>query len=381
MRPVLIFILSCIQLTIFAQCTTAWIYKTTDPVDVPVQTIFPAASTGWVSDPAFTDEFDGPLNTSKWNTLPQGPCHWMSKAAYFKPENAFTENGKLILRTVYEPTVYYCGDSAMHYSTGWIGTFNRAQYGYFEIKCTMPENSFQQPCFWMFGQQNMRYDEIDVNEFHVEPPYYLNRTRQNIYHMECSENCLDTLKSAQLIEANYNQPLVLPDMVFAVEWFPYEIHYYVNGKVMGSAKYTTDMRLLSPYGFQPTSEFSCIGFDNAIPQWIQLSLSLMGNTAELLPYSVDYIRAYKLQVGSALYWPQNISLQDENLSKVHTDVLIGGDGTHSGEFPTQCQINLWANNSITFQKGTIISNPVLFTARTVGTTPTCFVSGNQQNEE
>lgn len=380
MRYIFFFLLFLVQeTTAVAQCEEFWINKETGFQNLPSLNVFTSKSTGWFMDQNFSDEFDGPLNTTKWNTLPQGNCHGMSTHAYFKPENVSTNNGKLILQCVHENTTFNCGSKQMNYSSGWVGTYNRAQYGYFEIKCFMPENPLLQPCFWMFGQIPGRYDEIDVNEYWLDNPIYTNRIRQNIYHRQCSGTCIDTLKSGQLIEANFNQTVTGKEMIFAVEWFPYEINYYINGEVKGSAKYTTDLRLIGPNNCQPTSEFSCIPFDNAISQWIQLSLSLMGVTNNLAPYEVDYIRAYKLKQGDNLYWPAYITINDPKLSKVHTDIKIGGDESHFGWFPSNTQINLWANNSIILDKGTQINPPIQFTARIVKTNAACFLPENQPN--
>ncbi len=358
----------------FSQCDSAFINKLNSYHNIPVQINHTNISIGWIVDQNHSDEFTF-FDSNKWSKLPVGQCHSMSNYAYFEEENVTIENNHLMLRCHPDNTSSMCGHS-MSYSSGWAGakTNNTVQYGYFEIKCKMPPDNFLQPCFWMFGQVTGRYDEIDVNEYIIEDPSFENRLRQNIYHKESYTPYADTLGSAQLIDANFNQTVTNQWMTFAVEWFPYEINYYINGQISACAIYSTDIRTISPWNFLPPSEFCCINFANAIPQWIQFSLSLRGNPSNYDPYEIDYLRCYKLQTGNpGLYWPNYVTVGDPNLSKVHHDIKIGGDASHYGNFSSNSQVNLWANNSITLDKGFQINTETLFTARIVNTNDACFL--------
>lgn len=361
-----------------AQCDSSWIYKSTEYRDLPIQVTAPNNSTGWKLDQNNSDEFNEDiLNPARWNLLPQGVCPSSSDFAYYKAENSNVKNGKLIL-TCQPDNPYICGTDTLYYSTGWVGMYPAVHYGYIEIQTTMPANPAQAPCFWMFGEIPEKYDEIDVYECIIEHPLFDNRLRHNIYHMESQWPYSDTIKSGQLIEGNFYQSFKTKPIIFAVEWLPYEINYYINGEVSACAKFTTDMRLMSPYDLHPPSEFCCIPFANAIPQWIMLSLALRKSTDSLTPDTIEYIRTYKLQQGiQGLYWPDYINIHDPNLSKVHKDIKIGGDSIHLGLFPHQSQINLWANNSIIFEKGFEIDVETRFTARTVITDPACFMPDTQ----
>lgn len=356
----------------YTQCPS-WMNKPVVNQILPTQNL--GLATGWVLHPGFSDDFNGSsLNTTKWSVHDQ-ECHGMSDFAYFKNDqyNVSVSNGRLNLRCKQDIPFPCSNGQTLNYSTGWVRMNTPNQYGYIEIKCKMPNEALLNPCFWMWGGPPGVYDEIDVWEYILEQPIN-SKLRHNVAHDLSSPN-----QTGQNLDIQFDQPFTGNDIVIAVEWLPYEINYYINGKVTACAKYTNDMGTISPQGFSPRSEFTCVHFDNASPQNYEVSLALRGITSNLTePYEIDYVRSYKLMEGlNGLYWPSYIATSDANLSKVHLDIKLGGDAQHTADVPIATNINVWAHNSVTLDKGFTVYNSTTFTARTVRTAPSLFIQSGQ----
>lgn len=114
----------------------------------------------------FFDDFDGELDTSRWNVH-----HELRKGGYWDSEQAFTENGYLVLRTVEKDGKFYSGA---------IDTMNKYErkFGYYEARCHLPKASGIWSAFWLMPQGMMNDSptndvsicgaEIDI----MESPYF-----------------------------------------------------------------------------------------------------------------------------------------------------------------------------------------------------------------
>ena len=352
------------------QCgSNGWLYRPSSNATFPSQII--GLPTGWIQDPTISDDFTGTsLNASKWSKRDHF-CHGMSPYAIFKRDNVDVNNG-LKLWCIPEINAYCPGSSQEYdYSSGWVTSNPFFRYGYMEIKCKLPNEPRLHPCFWtdaIWNNNPTVYDEIDVWECQGLSNTLLS---QNIAH---NLNFPDQSQTAQMLQTNFDQWFTGRDITFGIEWLPYEINYYINGQVTACAKYTTDGSVISPGMYVPRSEFSCVQFDKAMPQKIELSLSLWYPTSNLSePFEIYYIHAYKLQDGfNYTYWPLSINPTDAYLSKVHKDVILGGNG-HNGEVPQGSNINIWAHNSVTLNSGFEVSAQTAFTARTVRSEPELFI--------
>lgn len=92
-----------------------------------------AVAGGVIGALVFEDDFDGPLNTSKWHVQDGPHGHGVNTAA-----NAFTSNGSLVLRTVarnqsVQGTQYYVASSAVDTSQSLA-----QEYGAWEARLRMP---------------------------------------------------------------------------------------------------------------------------------------------------------------------------------------------------------------------------------------------------
>lgn len=377
MKKLLVFLMLFATFSANSQNCSSWTWKQAN-MAFPDQ--YNGVTTGWQLYAPFSDEFDGDtLDNTKW-TAYNNFCHGMSDAAYFRntPNHVKVENGKLKLSAIEEPTPVECciwwDPNNCHdysYSSGYIYSNNKIQYGYLEMKCYIPSSIALNPCFWLWGSTGgsypvKQYDEIDVFERWGDPnsvPYPDRMMMSNFYH-----NIGDTIygTSSKLQQTiTFNTAFVGYTSIFAVEWLPHEIHFYVNGKITRSVRYSTRT------DHNSDSYFTCADFEDAIPQRIDISFSINNKIFDFPDltesFEIEYIHSYKLQEGfNYEYWPTSFSLFDPNIFKVHKSLKLGGTG-HTAVIPSNQNITVWAKESIVLSKGFEVTGNTTFTARTIET--------------
>ncbi|GAF02139.1 family 16 glycosylhydrolase [Saccharicrinis fermentans] len=124
-------------------------------------------SGNWELQNALSDEFNGGLNTGKWEHDPAdwGPWSW-------KPERTKVSNGKLKLTLDWDKHIR--GGEQLYFTSGIIRSKQSIKYGYFEVKMKgAPQHPGVCPAFWTYsiGQpaivyngQTIKYNEIDFPE-------------------------------------------------------------------------------------------------------------------------------------------------------------------------------------------------------------------------
>lgn len=377
-----------------------WNIKTIIDDFLPISYLPLAA--GWVMDSSFSDEFNGiSLNQSKWEILDW--CHPMSKFAKFSNDtsNVKVASNKLYLKVKQLQDSVYCEtwDSTMnkwfHYSSGWVASKNLFHYGYVEIKCRLPQELAMFPCFWLEGEyweNNIvatRKDEIDVFEC-LHDNVQDSILRQNLVHnME-----IDGM-TAQVQRINLGRSFVNQDIIFAVEWLPMEINFYINGRISGSSKpvpnnnnnwINKDLNKTKPSSdFTCTNIFNPFGPDSTLAQKLLISLSLAAIPTNLQDgFDIDYVKSYKLLPGdTGLYWPSTFDPSDPNLFKVHESLKLGGPD-HTAIVEEATNVSLWATESIILDAGFTVQPDTPFTARRITTHPHLFndySDNNGQNDE
>jgi len=153
--------------------------KTKIPTDQPLPASDPTNSGGWVLNEELSDEFEGTtLDKKRWFVEGQNGDYyiWKGRApSQFVPHNALVEDGKLKIRTQWEPDyefikeVYADGSNADQYgvfegkplpvTTAAVLTNKRFLYGYMEIKSKVG-NSNMTGAFWAIGYEQ----ELDIYE-------------------------------------------------------------------------------------------------------------------------------------------------------------------------------------------------------------------------
>jgi beta-glucanase (GH16 family) len=151
------------------------------------QTVLPASDPfntgGWVLNKDISDEFEGKqLDTSKWFVEGQNGDYyiWKGRApAQFVPHNVIVENGKLKLRTQWEPDYKFANEGysesgsdkygefegkPLPVTTAGVITKKRFLNGYMEVKSRVGKAAIT-GAFWAIGYEQ----ELDVYELMGKP--------------------------------------------------------------------------------------------------------------------------------------------------------------------------------------------------------------------
>jgi len=222
----------------------------------------------------WADEFDGAeIDTTKWNYFDGwGLSPW--REAYYTEEDAFLENGNLVIRSRKD------GDQ---YKTAGLTSHEKFEhrYGYYEISARMSglEALGQWVAFWLYIDGYKAHDgnaangvEVDIIEYFVQ--------RENIYHavhwgIDWSQNRSHTSTIPGLRKDFHT---------FGIEWSPEMYIFYIDDKEV----------------WRVTKGVS------QVKQWILLTLEIqtvflddvynISDYSDLLPdyWVVDYVRVYDL---------------------------------------------------------------------------------------
>jgi beta-glucanase (GH16 family) len=187
----------------------------------------------------FDDEFnETTLDTTKWV-----PCfRWGTNAgcdssttpqSWYLPSNVIVSNGTLKLkaqnRSVTENGTIYPYTSGMITTGPWDNTGSAAKfafiYGYMEIRAKVPKGQGLWPAFWALPTDASWPPEIDVSEI-------LNGAGLTTYTNNMTYHYVDvTSDTHQSSSAGWTSPVDLASdfHVYAVDWEPDGIHWYVDG--------------------------------------------------------------------------------------------------------------------------------------------------------
>lgn len=170
----------------------------------------------------WSDEFDGQsLDSSKWRAEDAALIK-NSELQYYTPDDVYLENGNLVLRSQ-KRDMY-----GRHYSSGLVetkGKFSK-EYGRFETRAKLPKGKGIWPAHWMLPVDKSWPPEIDIMELLGHDP----KTVYAHFHW--------SVYSKHAYEGRrYTGPDFSADFhVFAVEWEPTEIRWYVDGDLVMSRK-------------------------------------------------------------------------------------------------------------------------------------------------
>lgn len=234
----------------------------------PLAKAKPPEGKDWVL--AWADEFDGPaIDTTKWNYFDGwGFSPW--REAFYTQDDAFLENGYLIIRSRKDGDRLYTGGLTSR------GKFEH-QYGYYEIRArfTDLEALGQWVAFWLFVDDPFPYDnnlstgvEVDIMEY----PGTGETIHQGIHWGNSLMHTSTTLGLRQGFHT------------IGLEWTPEEYVFYIDDKEVWRTN---------------------AGVSQA-KQWMLLTLEIgegtmgkdhsISNYLNLLPdyWAVDYVRVYDL---------------------------------------------------------------------------------------
>ena len=195
----------------------------------------PATRDGWRL--AWSDEFDGPAGATcdrtKW-VADTGGEGWGNQEREFyttRPENVATDGaGHLVItaRAERDTSAYRCWYGGCRYTSARLrteGLFAQA-YGRFEARLQIPRGQGIWPAFWLLGDNMSTVGwpaggEIDVMENIGREPNVVHGTVHGPgYSGAHGIGGADTLA----------RPLADDFHVYAIEWEPNEIRWYIDGR-------------------------------------------------------------------------------------------------------------------------------------------------------
>lgn len=233
----------------------------------------------------WSDEFDSEqLDTSKWNyEIGNGSGGWGNNELQYytnSTKNCFIEDGVLNIKAIKEP------QSNFSYTSSRITTARKAdfKYGRFEARMIIPSGRGIWPAFWMMPTNSVyggwpNSGEIDIME-HVG--YDPNKIHCTVHNQDGNGGNGRQKGSSIILDdiyTNYH--------VYAVEWFPDAMKFYVDDKLV--FKYSPNTRTQANWPYD--QEFYMI-----------LNVAVGGNwggaqgvDTSIFPQTlkVDYVRVYQ----------------------------------------------------------------------------------------
>lgn len=263
-----------------------------------------AVNTDWRL--VWQDEFNGSsLDLSKWSYQEGtgkdvGLTDWgNNEAESYSKNNVYLQNGELVIEARKE------AKDGKNYTSGRINTKGKfaKTYGRIEAAITLPKGQGLWPAFWMLSNQE-KYGkwassgEIDIMEARGRVPNCIDGTIH--YGGSWPNNTYTTAKytlpQGQTIEGKH---------VYAVEWEPNEIRWYVDGQL-----YNKTSKWSSEGGVYPAP------FNQDF--YILLNLAIGGNyDNNVLPdnsvampskMKVDYVRVYSKDGSTPIPTPTGTNL-------------------------------------------------------------------------
>ena len=244
------------------------------------------------------DEFNGEeLDLDTWRrAYPWGRNLGNHLLQYYDNENAFVEDGRLIMEAIEEDTLakgipYWKADTTLNdgtrnermfkYTSGMV--FSKKQYyqGLFEAKIKNVEGKGYFPAFWLYGANPN--EELDIMESKGERP--------ESFHvdMHCPSGCSNYKKFLWWKRKSYGdwidtgKDLTEDFHLFAGEWVPGEVVFYFDDKAVnqwaGNLYHPANIIINNALSGREGKG----SFDGAVDQ----STPFPGR------FEVDYVRIYK----------------------------------------------------------------------------------------
>lgn len=233
----------------------------------------------------FEDEFEGETLSDTWWSYSDG----VRKGGYWDREQAFLENGNLVIRTQYQENGRF-GPGYYSWRATTKNTFEQA-YGYFEVRCILPAAQGLWSAFWLTGENvktgvpATEASEIDI----FESPLWLRHREKGIVTQNIHYGGYETgHRYTNVAVAKANNPYEEYN-TYGLEWTPEEYIFYVNGKETGRSAFGGVCR--NPLYLLLSVEVDGVG-GKPSTGWSGL---ITENTEDALPadFVIDYVRVYQ----------------------------------------------------------------------------------------
>ena len=181
---------------------------------------FDPEKAGWKK--VFEDDFEGTqIDMTKWWFAP-----W---AKHPEKKVALDGEGHLAIKCDFIP-------GTTNLTSGGIWSAQAFRYGFFEAKVKFTKNSGWWSAFWLYGRSNTN-PSVDGSEIDIFEDYYTRSATPAGPHRPILDHNLHVSVGKALQSWQYRSELpgTLDDWYWiGCKWTPFEISYYVNGKLMKS---------------------------------------------------------------------------------------------------------------------------------------------------
>ena len=257
---------------------------------------------GWVLNEVLSDEFEGTeIDTTRWfvEGLNDRYYIWKGRApSQFVPHNVTVNNGKLKLRTAWEPDYKFVNESygdgnmgsskygvykdgsAMPVTTAGVLTHKRFLYGYMEVKSKVG-NAAITGAFWAIGHEQ----ELDVYELMGNPKNKKGNIREDSYLATAHDWSPPAQRPTKIFNHVENLEYRTADdfHVYGAEWGVDYLKLFIDGKMI---RHFTQDQLGTSFVLNNPME---IWLDSEIFFWLGLPHK------EELPvdFEIEYMRVWQ----------------------------------------------------------------------------------------
>ncbi|MBU2924262.1 Ig-like domain-containing protein [Colwellia sp. 1_MG-2023] len=267
----------------------------------------PENNNGWVFNETFSDEFNGnTLDETKWYALGETSNYWKGRGAQYAPHNVRIEDGKLKIKTQWEPDFDFAEGYKDMTSAGIIH-HKSFLYGYMEVKVKVPDAPMS-GSFWFTGEDS----ELDVFEhFGKVTKVGGNKAPESRIWTSIHDWRIDRPEPQSKNKIYYHQyPLGFrvaeKFATYGIEWTEDSYTVYLEGKKLYSAQQgpagcanTNDKTNLSANG----TPLDCLGdkwllnnrmdmwFDSEVFDW--MGVPTQQDLSPPVDFEVEYVRVWQ----------------------------------------------------------------------------------------
>ena len=236
----------------------------------------------------FDDEFDGELDRNVWSGhYTYGDASSVRHGSFWNNYIAYTEDGKLVI------PVKYLDEGMGGTGAGWYtagldtssATGFSQKYGYFEVRCILPEGADIWSAFWMMNDRVFDVDgsgqdgtEVDV----MESAFYGRKPFNNVVYSNLHYDGYDEAHKFTQVAKVYVKGNPYKEFnTYGVEWNENGYIFYLNGMEYARSSFGDVCK--NPLYLILSVEMSG---DDGVP-------SGRDKNAAETQFIVDYVRAYQ----------------------------------------------------------------------------------------
>lgn len=256
----------------------------------------PENNSSWRLVASKSDEFDQGIDLGRWVLIGDSDPMWhfwgISK---FLESNSSVKNGYLYLQTHKKDATYF---------TGGIHSKNpEYHFGYYELRAKVPKGRGFWHAFWLYGEGQEWYDEIDIFEPMGELNIAGRGTSFGVVDMRA-----DNQHPYRIEFSDIGVDLSLDFHTFALKWQPDTLVFYIDGRVMGVCA-KSDIIPQHPMYLYIDQQVSCPDKSSA---WSCPDSAMDASLPQY--FIVDYFRYYEKYECDKIVDGSNYDLMKDNRS-------------------------------------------------------------------